>query len=180
VAYNVNPRLVRGLDYYSKTVFEWITDQLGAQGTVCAGGRFDALVEQLGGRATPASGFALGMERLVSVVGEHMVPGTDYLPHAYLILGGAAAEARGLGLAEELRRALDELRLLTHCGGGSFKSQMKRADKCGAALALILGEDEAAAGTITVKYLREPRAQQVVEQDSLAEFLRGEIRQWQA
>ncbi|UCE89109.1 MAG: histidine--tRNA ligase [Pseudomonadota bacterium] len=180
VAYRVNPRLVRGLDYYSRTVFEWITDQLGAQGTVCAGGRFDGLVDQLGGRATPASGFALGMERLVSVVGDHMVPGTDYLPHAYLVRIGASAEVRGLRLAEELRDELGELRLLSHCGGGSIKSQIKRADKSGAALALILGEDEAAAGTITVKYLREPRAQQVVEQDSLADFLRGEIREWQA
>ena len=167
--YVVNPCLVRGLDYYSRTVFEWVTDQLGAQGTVCAGGRFDPLVEQLGGKAVPAAGFAIGLERLLALVRDALQP--QHLPHAYLVLVGESAQAAGVILAERLRDAQPGLRLLTHCGGGSFKSQFKRADKSGAQVALILGEDEVAQGSVGVKYLREERAQESVPQDALAEHL---------
>jgi histidyl-tRNA synthetase len=152
VAYRVNPCLVRGLDYYNRTVFEWVTDQLGAQGTVCAGGRFDGLAEQLGGKAVPSAGFALGLERLLELVRENLLP--DSAPHVYLVLVGEAAQQSGLALAEQLRDVLPELRLLTNCGGGSFKSQFKKADKCGAQLALVLGEDEVAQNTVGVKVLR--------------------------
>ena len=167
--YTVNPCLVRGLDYYSRTVFEWVTDRLGAQGTVCAGGRFDVLVEQLGGKPTPAAGFAVGLERLLALVREQLQP--QHLPHAYLVLVGEAAQRQGLILAERLRDAQPGLRLVTHCGGGSFKSQFKRADKSGARVALVLGDDEVAQGTVGVKYLREDREQETLPQAALAEHL---------
>ncbi len=167
--YTINPCLVRGLDYYSRTVFEWVTDQLGAQGTVCAGGRFDALVEQLGGKPVPAAGFAIGLERLLELVRDKLKP--QHLPQAYLVLVGEAAQAQGVILAERLRNAQPGLRLLTHCGGGSFKSQFKRADKSGAQIALVLGDDEVAQGTVGLKYLREERAQETVAQDELAQRL---------
>lgn len=154
VAYRVNPRLVRGLDYYTKTVFEWVSDRLGAQGTVCAGGRYDGLVEQLGGRATPAAGFALGIERLVSLMEEAGTALPDDGPHAYLVIAGAAAERVGAAWAEQLRDACPGLRLKANCGGGSFKTQMKRADKSGAAYALVLGDDEVAQQRIGIKSLR--------------------------
>ncbi len=170
IAYRVNPRLVRGLDYYSRTVFEWVTDRLGAQGTVCAGGRYDGLVEQLGGRPTPAVGFALGLERLVALLEATELPDTT-TPHAYLLLAGEAAERAGRLLAERLRDALPHLRLLVHAGGGSFKSQMKKADRSGARLALILGEDEMLSGNIAVKDLRGTGEQQHVKQDVLADHL---------
>jgi len=170
IAYRVNPRLVRGLDYYTRTVFEWITDRLGAQGTVCAGGRYDGLVEQLGGRPTPAVGFALGLERLVALLAARELPDTT-TPHAYLLLAGEAAERSGPLLAEKLRDALPHLRLLVHAGGGSFKSQMKKADRSGARLALILGEDEMVAGNIAIKDLRGTGEQQHVKQDELADRL---------
>ena len=153
--YTINPCLVRGLDYYGKTVFEWVTDKLGAQGTVCAGGRFDGLVEQLGGKPTPAVGFAMGVERLVSLLEAEQVPQEQYCPHAYLVLVGDAAQQQGLLLAERLRDALPLLRLETHCGGGSFKSQFKKADKSGARLALILGEEEVSNAAIGIKFLRK-------------------------
>lgn len=170
VEYRINPRLVRGLDYYSRTVFEWITDRLGAQGTVCAGGRFDALVEQLGGRATPALGFALGMERLVALLDEAQV-GDPECPQAYLVAGGEAAQNHSQLLAEQLRDALPGLRLLVNSGGGSFKSQMKRADRSGARLALILGEEEMAREQISIKDLREAQEQVRVPQAELAGYL---------
>ena len=173
VAYRVNPRLVRGLDYYSRTVFEWLTDRLGAQSAVCSGGRYDGLVEQLGGRPTPAIGWALGMERLVELVQEH-APAPP-APHGYLVPVGAAAQAAALALAESLRDALPGLRLLTHCGGGSLKAAMKRADKSGAALALILGDEELAAGRVLVKPLRSQDAQEVMEREALAARLREYI-----
>ncbi len=173
LSYTVNPCLVRGLDYYSRTVFEWVTDQLGAQGTVCAGGRFDVLVEQLGGKPAPAAGFALGLERLLELVRDRLQP--QYLPHAYLVLVGQAAQQKGLILAEKLRDAQPGLRLVTHCGGGSFKSQFKRADKSGAQVALVLGDDEVAQGTVGLKYLREDRKQETVSQEALAERLMGEL-----
>ncbi len=170
IACRVNPRLVRGLDYYTRTVFEWVTDRLGAQGTVCAGGRYDGLVEQLGGRPTPAVGFALGLERLVALLEARELPDTT-TPHAYLLLAGEAAEQAGPLLAEKLRDALPQLRLLVHAGGGSFKSQFKKADRSGARLALILGEDEMVAGNIAIKDLRGSGEQQHVKQDELADRL---------
>ena len=176
VAYVVNPRLVRGLDYYSRTVFEWVTDLLGAQGTVCAGGRFDGLVEQLGGRATPAAGFAMGVERLVAILEEldaaPLAPRVD----AYLVLVGEQAQLAGLVLAEQLREQVRGLRLLAHCGGGSFKSQFKKADRSEARLALILGDDELANGKIGIKYLREDKEQVTLARDGLAAFLAGYLQ----
>ena len=171
VKYTVNPCLVRGLDYYGKTVFEWVTDKLGAQGTVCAGGRFDGLVEQLGGKQTPAVGFAMGVERLVSLLEAEHVPQEHYRPHAYLVLVGEAAQRQGLLLAERLRDVLPLLRLETHCGGGSFKSQFKKADKSGARLALILGEEEVGNGTIGIKFLREEAEQLLMPQAEAEAFL---------
>lgn len=170
IDYRVNPRLVRGLDYYNRTVFEWITDDLGAQGTVCAGGRYDGLVEQLGGRATPAVGFAMGLERLVELLAlaGHL---SEPPVHAYLVAVGEPAQAASLSLAERLRDALPGLRLLSHCGGGSFKSQFKRADKSGADYALILGESELERGTIAVKHLRDEGGQQELDFDALVAFL---------
>jgi len=154
VKYHLNERLVRGLDYYCLTVFEWITDRLGAQGTVCAGGRYDGLVQQLGGRATPAVGFAMGLERLLSLMEElDQLPAVE-TPHLYLTLLGEQAQRQGLVLAERLRSALPKLRLLTHCGGGSLKSQFKKADKSGAEYALVLGESELEQGVIGLKSLR--------------------------
>lgn len=174
VAYGLNPRLVRGLDYYGKTVFEWVTTRLGAQGTVCAGGRYDGLVEQLGGRATAGIGFALGMERLVALLDDIDAARIDGAPHLYMVLAGGAAQHQGPILAERLRDAVPGLRLLMHCGGGSFKSQMKRADRSGARYALILADDEIAADTVTLKPLREVRAQQSLGNAALVGYL-GEL-----
>ncbi|MCL5668954.1 MAG: histidine--tRNA ligase [Gammaproteobacteria bacterium] len=176
VRYQINPRLVRGLDYYNRTVFEWITQRLGAQGAVCAGGRYDGLVEQIGGRATPAVGFAMGMERLAALLMENnpTLPAAE--PHAYLVMVGEAAERQGVLLAEQLRDALPELRLIAHCGGGGFKGQLKQADKSGARFALILGDEEAAAQEISVKYLREDIMQTRLTQPALAEFLSRHIK----
>lgn len=173
VEYVVNPCLVRGLDYYGKTVFEWVTNKLGAQGTICAGGRFDGLVEQLGGKPTPAMGFAMGVERLVSLLEAEHVPEELYRPHAYLVQVGEAAQRQGLLLAEKLRDALPLLRLEAHCGGGSFKSQFKKADKSGAPLALILGDEEVANGTLGIKFLREDAEQKLLTQDEAIGFLSG-------
>ena len=170
MAYRVNPRLVRGLDYYNKTVFEWVTTQLGAQGTVCAGGRYDGLVEQLGGKPVPAAGFALGIERLIELARDSL--DLDVAPHAYMVMASDAALAQGLQISEALREQIPELRLLVHCGGGSFKSQFKRADKSGAAVALILGDDELANNSVSIKYLREDKPQQSVARDALKDFLR--------
>jgi len=174
VKYEINPKLVRGLDYYGKTVFEWVTDSLGAQGTVCAGGRYDGLVEQMGGKSTPAVGFGLGVERLVlmletlEVLPESLTQQVD----AYLVAVGDVQSA-ALAAAEQLRDELPWLRLQAHCGGGSFKSQMKKADKSGADYALIIGEDEAANGQITVKYLRSDQQQQTLPLKELAALLQG-------
>ena len=140
IAYEINPKLVRGLDYYGRTVFEWVTDKLGAQGTVCAGGRYDGLVSQFGGKPTPGVGFAMGVERLVLLLETlGLVPETlNPTPHAYICAFGEAAELAALALAERLRDELPGLRLLVNAGGGSFKSQFKKADKSGARYALIL------------------------------------------
>ncbi len=172
VAYEINPRLVRGLDYYCKTVFEWVTTALGAQGTVCAGGRYDGLVEQLGGKPTPAVGFAMGVERLVLLLETcGKVAHLSQLPQAYLVVSDGL-EAQGLALAETLRSTVPGLRLLMHCGGGKFKKQIKKADESGALLALVLGEDEVASGQVAVKYLREDKPQQVMSQAEIAALLK--------
>lgn len=172
VPYQINPRLVRGLDYYGKTVFEWVTTQLGSQGTICAGGRYDGLVEQLGGKPCPGVGFAMGIERLVLLLDElGVVP--DSIAHqvdVYLVAVGNI-EQQALSLAEKLREQIPSLRIECHCGGGSFKSQIKKADKSGATVALIMGEDEVASGTIGVKYLREDKAQGTVAQSDLVNAL---------
>ncbi len=170
-AYRINPRLVRGLDYYCLTVFEWVTTRLGAQGTVCAGGRYDGLVAQLGGRPTPAVGFAMGLERLVALLEEGGLETGDELD-VYLIAVGAAGDGAALQLAERLREALPDLRLLTHCGGGGFKSQFKKADRSGARLALVLGEDELARQVAAIKPLRDGGEQREVAFEQLPATLR--------
>ncbi|MDD3651202.1 histidine--tRNA ligase [Immundisolibacter sp.] len=168
VAYTVNPRLVRGLDYYGRTVFEWVTDALGAQGTVCAGGRYDTLVEQLGGRPTPAIGFALGLERLLDLLGAQ---GIDPAPPRrvwYVVSTPGACRARALQLAQQLRAQPDAPSVLMDHAGGNFGKQMQRADRAGAEVALIIGEDELAAGTVTVRLLRAARpTQETVPQDQV-------------
>ncbi|MFD2191057.1 histidine--tRNA ligase [Pistricoccus aurantiacus] len=170
ISYVINPRLVRGLDYYSRTVFEWTTTALGSQGTVCAGGRYDGLVEQLGGKPTPAVGFAMGVERLILLLDTLALVPEDACPRldAYMIGMDEAASKSALLLAETLRDACPTLRIQVHCGGGSFKSQMKKADKSGARLALLLGEDELARNAVTVKWLREDRDQQTLPRQELA------------
>jgi len=173
IAYELNPCLVRGLDYYSHTVFEWVTDRLGAQGTICAGGRYDGLVEYLGGKPVPAIGFAIGMERLLALLEADTVELPQNRPHAYLVLNGAQAELYGMMFAEELRRAVPGLRIQTHCGGGSFKSQFKKADRSGAEYALVLGDDEIAQGTVTLKPLRSTAEQEVIERQQVAQRLGG-------
>jgi histidyl-tRNA synthetase len=162
ISYEINPRLVRGLDYYGRTVFEWVTDQLGAQGTVCAGGRYDALVEYLGGNSTPAVGFALGLERLIALLEQQQVSIPASYPHLYIVTVGEQAERHGLLLSEQLREALPSLRVMTHCGGGSFKSQFKKADRSGARFALVLGDEEVAKRQAGIKPLREQIEQQTV------------------
>ena len=173
IEYTINPRLVRGLDYYCKTVFEWVTDQLGAQGTVCAGGRYDGLVEQLGGRSTPAAGFALGIERLLAMREAANIEVPQGQPDIYLLLQGESSSRKGLLLAETLRNDCPGLSVLSNCGGGSFKSQMKKADKSGAVIAVILGENEIAENTVTVKFLREQKQQQTINQSDISEFLKN-------
>lgn len=172
IEYVVNPRLVRGLDYYTRTVFEWITDELGAQGTVCAGGRYDGLVEQLGGKPTPGCGFAMGTERLLELMQAQQADIQRTSPDIYLVMAGDEAVQVGIALAEQLRTALPGLQLLMNTGGGSFKSQMKRADKSGAHYALILGEDELRNGQVALKPLRDKDAQQrTIGMDELTEQL---------
>ncbi|PTU75626.1 histidine--tRNA ligase [Pseudomonas indoloxydans] len=173
IRYQINHKLVRGLDYYNRTVFEWVTDKLGAQGTVCAGGRYDGLVTQLGGKATPGVGFAMGVERLVL-----LLETLDLLPaelnraaDVYVCAFGEAAELAALTLTERLRDELPGLRLLLNSGGGSFKSQFKKADKSGARYALILGDDELAGRVVGCKPLRDDSEQQSVAWDALAEHL---------
>ncbi len=170
VDYEINPRLVRGLDYYGRTVFEWVTDQLGAQGTVCAGGRYDALVDYLGGKATPAVGFAMGLERLIALLENQQAVFPDSAPHLYLVAMGDTAQREGLLMAERLRDALPWLRIQTHCGGGSFKSQFKKADRSGARYALVIGEDEVARGEAGIKPLRDRGEQQSVAFTDLAGY----------
>ena len=175
VDYRINPRLVRGLDYYSQTVFEWVTDRLGAQGTVCAGGRYDGLVEYLGGRATPAVGFALGLERLIALLIDQGVQPRPVAAHAYLVLVGEAAQRAGTALGERLRDAVPGLRLQVNCGGGGFKSQFKRADRSGAELALVLGDEEVANGRLGVKPLRGEAAQVSLTEPEVVAQLRQQV-----
>jgi histidyl-tRNA synthetase len=153
IEYRINPRLVRGLDYYNFTVFEWVTTRLGAQGTVCAGGRYDGLVEQIGGKPAPACGFAMGVERLLALLEEYAFQAPQFAPDAYLVHQGEAAGKFAMAAAERLRD--QGLHVVLHCGGGSFKSQMKKADASGARYAVIIGDDEAAAGEVSLKPLRE-------------------------
>ena len=167
ISYQVNRRLVRGLDYYCHTVFEWVTETLGAQGTVCAGGRYDGLVEQLGGKPNYAAGFSMGCERLVSMIVDQGRAVGDPGCDVYLVMRGENSIARAQQLAEAIRDHMPRLELIVHAGAGSFKSQMRKADKSGARVALILGEAEIEAGTIAVKFLREEKAQ--------AEILQSEI-----
>ena len=168
--YVINNRLVRGLDYYNKTVFEWTTDALGAQGTVCGGGRYDGLVAQFGGRVTPAAGFAIGLERLVLLLkglGRHVTPQTDI----YVVTAGDAAQLHALPRIETLRQALPDQAIQLHLGGGSFKSQFKRADRSGARFALVYGDSELASESVTLKPLRSEGEQVTLPDNQLAEFL---------
>lgn len=174
IEYTINPRLVRGLDYYCKTVFEWVTDALGAQGTVCAGGRYDGLVEQLGGRATPAAGFAMGIERLLSLL-EDAGKQVDNAADIFIMLQGDQAQLAGMSIVELLRDQLPDKIIQCNCGGGSFKSQMKKADKSGARVALILGEDEIQNQSVSVKLLREKAEQKTVAITDLVDTLNNTI-----
>ena len=171
IPYRINPRLVRGLDYYNLTVFEWITDKLGAQGTVCAGGRYDGLIEQLGGWPAPACGFAMGVERLIALLKEEHGAETEQAaraaPDVYVLHQGETAQRPAFRAAETLRGAGYDV--LFHCGGGSFKSQMKRADASGAQVAVIIGDDEAREGSASLKPLREDVPQKRIPQDQLAD-----------
>jgi len=171
IAYTVNPRLVRGLDYYNRTVFEWITDALGSQGAVCSGGRYDGLVEKLGGRGTPAIGWAMGVERLVALFEACGGTAPATLPDVYIVTVGQRAEQGGFRLAESLRDSLGNRRIEINLGGGSFKAQLKRADKSGAAFALVLGDEEIEAGTVGLKPLRSNDDQISVAIDNVADEL---------
>lgn len=172
IKYVINDRLVRGLDYYNRTVFEWVTSSLGAQGTICAGGRYDGLVEQLGGKSTPGFGFALGIERLVLMLTSlEKANNIRAQVDVYVIMLGNEVEITANGLAEQWRDQVPDIRLQCHCGGGNMKKQMKRADKSGAQIALILGEDEIAQQTVTVKYLRGQQEQQSLPLEQVPSLL---------
>jgi histidyl-tRNA synthetase len=170
ISFEINPRLVRGLDYYNRTVFEWVTDQLGAQGTVCAGGRYDGLIEQLGGKPAPAAGFAMGIERLLALMEAGGKTLVTSVPDAYIVHVGETAQTWAWQVATALREA--GLATVMHCGGGSFKSQMKKADASRARYAVILGEDEAAAQHLTVKPLRETAEQVRIDLAQTIAFLK--------
>jgi histidyl-tRNA synthetase len=168
IAYRVNPRLVRGLDYYSRTVFEWLTDALGAQDAVCSGGRYDGLIAQLGGEATPAVGFALGIERVVELLVQAARVPAAAPADVYLIVNDAAGSGAAVQMAEELRDALPHRRFEFNLGGGNFKAQFRRADKSGAALALICGDEEMGRGVIAMKPLRQDTGQTECPRSELA------------
>ncbi len=170
IEYQVNQRLVRGLDYYNRTVFEWITESLGAQGTVCGGGRYDGLVEQLGGKATPAVGFAMGLERLVLMLEELDLAEVRRSVDVYMVTAGEGTQIAGMKLAEQLREEVPGLRIMTHFGGGNFKKQFKRADKVGAAIALVLGENEVAESKVVVKDLTGGEQTTVAQADLAAQL----------
>ncbi len=172
IKYVLNERLVRGLDYYNRTVFEWVTTSLGAQGTICAGGRYDGLVEQLGGKATPAFGFALGIERLILMLTElEKVTNVRAQVDAYIVILGDDAQSAANALAEQWRDQVPNIRLQCHCGGGNMKKQLKRADKSGAQIALILGDNEIAEQQVMIKYLRGQQEQQNLAFDQIPSLL---------
>jgi histidyl-tRNA synthetase len=171
VSYEITTRLVRGLDYYSKTVFEWVTDELGSQGTICAGGRYDSLIEQLGGKPNFAVGFAMGMERLLALVELAGNVPLERSIDVYMIRVGELAEKEGLRLAEDIRNEVPGLKLQVNCGGGSFKSQFKKADKIGAEYAIILGDDEVSRKELAIKSLRSEQGQKTFNQEQAIAFL---------
>lgn len=176
IHYVVNPRLVRGLDYYTHTVFEWVTNELGSQGAVCSGGRYDGLVAQLGGKSTPAVGWALGQERLVELLKVQQGELPVEAPDVYFVIAGSSAESVGLTLAERLRDELPGVGIETHCGGGSFKSQMKRADNSGARFALVLGDSEAERRVVGLKSLRVEAPQIELDWSNAAAELRSRLQ----
>jgi len=171
LAFRINTSIVRGLDYYNRTVFEWVTDSLGAQGTVCAGGRYDGLVEQLGGRPTPGVGFAMGLDRLALMKAQQEEESPA--AHVYVVSQPGSTRSAALQVAEDLRDEMPGCTVLVHCGAGKFKAQMKKADASGAELALILGEDEVAAGTVSVKSLRSDGSQEQIQKESLGAWCRA-------
>ncbi len=173
IEYVLNSRLVRGLDYYGKTVFEWVTDDLGSQGTICAGGRYDGLVEQLGGRANHAIGFAMGMERLLLLIEQLDNVPVERTVDIYMIRVGADAEKAGMRLAEKIRNEIDGIKLQVNCGGGSFKSQFKKADKSGAEYALIIGDDEVSRGEVSLKPLRSNQEQKNMSQGEVIQLIKA-------
>ena len=176
IQYEINPKLVRGLDYYNKTVFEWVTSALGAQGTVCGGGRYDGLVEQLGGHATSGVGFAMGLERLVLLVQEvnKSIPVKNAVD-IYVVYQGESTTLAAFQLAEKLRSELPHLGTMLHCSGGNFKKQFKRADKSGATLALVLGESEVQNNQVVVKHLLGAAEQQTIDVDNLIEHVKAQF-----
>ena len=176
IQYEINPKLVRGLDYYNKTVFEWVTSALGAQGTVCGGGRYDGLVEQLGGHATSGVGFAMGLERLVLLVQEvnKSIPVKSAVD-IYVVYQGEGTTLAAFQLAEKLRSALPHLSTMLHCSGGNFKKQFKRADKSGATLALVLGESEVQNNQVVVKHLLGAAEQQTIDVANLIEHVKAQF-----
>lgn len=172
IQYRVNPALVRGLDYYNRTVFEWVTDSLGAQGTVCAGGRYDGLVEQLGGKGTQGVGFAMGLERLVLMLQTlGLDKNLDSVVDIYVTAMDESVELYARQTSEALRDALPQIKVMNHCGGGNFKKQMKRADQSGASIAIIIGQDEVESQKVAVKYLREQQPQESVSVIELTDFI---------
>jgi histidyl-tRNA synthetase len=172
IQYRVNPALVRGLDYYNRTVFEWVTDSLGAQGTVCAGGRYDGLVEQLGGKPTQGVGFAMGLERIVLMLQTFgLDENLESVVDIYVTVMDESVELYAKQVSEKLRDALPQIKVMNHCGGGNFKKQMKRADQSGASVALIIGQDEMASQAVAVKYLREQQPQETVSVKELTHFI---------
>lgn len=173
IPYKINHRLVRGLDYYNRTVFEWVTTRLGAQGTICAGGRYDGLVEMLGGKPAPAAGFAMGIERLLALWQESGGEAERAQPDVYVVHVGEQAQRIAFQASEALRAC--GFAVVTHCGGGSFKSQMKKADTSGAPLAVVIGEDEAADGVVGLKPLRGPGVQQRITIDGLADAVAEQL-----
>ena len=175
IEYVVNPRIVRGMDYYTRTVFEWTTTKLGAQGTVCGGGRYDKMVEELGGRATPAIGFGMGMERLILLCQACDVMAPEYLPLVTTVFLGDRASLEGLRLTEEIRSALPAITILANLGGGSMKSQMKKADRSGAKYALIMGDNELDEGVIILKDLRENGEQKAIAHTDLILYLQNNL-----
>ena len=178
ISYEITTRLVRGLDYYSKTVFEWVTDELGSHGTVCAGGRYDGLIEQLGGKPNFAVGFAMGIERLLALIEvSGNLPQTRAVD-VFMIRVGDAAEQEGMRFAELIRNEVPGLKLQVNCGGGSFKSQFKKADKIGAEYAIILGDDEVSRGEFSIKSLRSEQAQKTLTQEQTITFLQDFLGQF--